>query len=36
MWGKPGQPRRKPVAILADRGYDHDTHRRLLCARREG
>ena len=23
--GKPGRPRRKPVTVLADRGYDHDT-----------
>ncbi len=30
--GKPGRPRRKPDIVLADRGYDHDKHRRLLRA----
>ncbi len=28
--GKRGRPRRKPDRLLADRGYDHDKHRRLL------
>ena len=31
--GKHGRPRQKPDAVLADRGYDHDKHRRLLWAR---
>jgi transposase len=31
--GKPGRPRQKPDLVLADRGYDHDKHRRLLWAR---
>ncbi|MFF3637211.1 transposase [Streptomyces sp. NPDC002250] len=26
-------PRRRPDALLADRGYDHDKHRRLLWQR---
>ncbi len=30
--GKVGRPRRKPDRVLADRGYDHDNHRRLLRA----
>jgi transposase len=30
--GKAGRPRRKPDRVLADRGYDHDKHRRLLRA----
>lgn len=30
--GKPGRPRQKPDRVLADRGYDHDKHRRLLRA----
>ncbi|MFB9967124.1 IS5 family transposase [Sinosporangium siamense] len=28
--GKPGRPRRRPDAVLADRGYDHDKYRRLV------
>lgn len=28
-----GRPRRRPDALLADRGYDHDKYRRLLRAR---
>jgi transposase len=32
--GKPGPPRRKPDAVLGDRGYDHDKYRRLLRQRR--
>jgi transposase len=31
--GRPGRPRRKPDRLLADRGYDHDSHRRALRAR---
>ena len=31
--GKVGRPRRKPDAVLADRGYDFVKHRRLLWAR---
>jgi transposase len=31
--GKAGRPRQKPDLVLADRGYDHDKHRRLLWAR---
>ena len=31
--GKVGRPRRKPDLVLADRGYDHDTYRRILRAR---
>lgn len=31
--GKPGRLRHKPDAMLADRGYDHGKHRRLLWAR---
>lgn len=30
--GKIGRPRQKPDRLLADRGYDHDKHRRLLRA----
>ena len=30
--GKVGRPRQKPDRLLADRGYDHDKHRRLLRA----
>jgi transposase len=30
--GKAGRPRQKPDRLLADRGYDHDKHRRLLRA----
>lgn len=28
--GRVGRPRRRPNALLADRGYDHDIYRRLL------
>ncbi|GHA44495.1 hypothetical protein GCM10010329_78960 [Streptomyces spiroverticillatus] len=28
--GKRGRPRRRPDAVLADRGYDHDKYRRLV------
>nr|WP_256123079.1 IS5 family transposase [Streptomyces sp. LUP47B] len=31
--GAVGRPRRRPDALLADRGYDHDKYRRLLRAR---
>jgi transposase len=31
--GKPGRPRLRAEALLADRGYDHDKYRRLLRAR---
>jgi transposase len=31
--GKVGRPRRKPDRVLGDRGYDHDSYRRLLWAR---
>ena len=31
--GRVGRPRRKPRMLVADRGYDHDTYRRLLRAR---
>jgi transposase len=31
--GRVGRPRRRPRAIVADRGYDHDKYRRLLRAR---
>ncbi len=31
--GKVGRPRRKPDLVLADRGHDHDTYRRILRAR---
>lgn len=31
--GVAGRPRRRPDALLADRGYDHDKYRRLLWAR---
>ena len=30
--GKQGRPRQKPDRVLADPGYDHDKHRRLLRA----
>jgi transposase len=30
--GKLGRPRQKPSRVPADRGYDHDKHRRLLRA----
>ncbi|SOD67468.1 Transposase DDE domain-containing protein [Streptomyces sp. 1222.2] len=33
MSGLVGRRRRRPDALLADRGYDHDTYRRLLRAR---
>jgi transposase len=32
--GKVGRPRRRPARVTADRGYDHDTYRRQLRARR--
>jgi hypothetical protein len=28
--GRRGRPRRKPDAVVADRGYDHDKYRILL------
>src|SRR6478736_3777563 len=28
--GKVGRPRQRPDRVTADRGYDHDSHRRLL------
>ncbi|CAL9677506.1 IS5 family transposase ISBugl2 [Streptomyces sp. enrichment culture] len=31
--GVVGRPRRRPDAVLADRGYDHDKYRRLLWQR---
>jgi transposase len=31
--GKRGRPRRRPYALLADRGYDSQRHRQLLHAR---
>jgi transposase len=31
--GRPGRPRRRPRALVADRGYDHDAYRRMLRAR---
>lgn len=31
--GPLGRARRRPARVIADRGSDHDTHRRLLCAR---
>ncbi|MET9524915.1 IS5 family transposase [Streptomyces coeruleorubidus] len=31
--GAVGRPRRRPDALLADRGYDHDKYRRLVRAR---
>jgi transposase len=31
--GKVGRPRQKPDVVFADRGYDHDKHRRLLRQR---
>ncbi|WP_417194163.1 IS5 family transposase [Streptomyces stelliscabiei] len=31
--GLVGRPRRRPDALLADRGYDHDKYRRLLWTR---
>ena len=32
--GKRGRPRRRPQALLGDRGYDSKAHRRKLRARR--
>ena len=32
--GRVGRPRRRPRALIADRGYDHDKYRRELRARR--
>lgn len=31
--GRIGRPRRRPHALLADRGYDHDIYRRRLWQR---
>jgi transposase len=31
--GRRGRPRHKPREVYADRGYDHDTYRRILRAR---
>ncbi|MDQ1040533.1 hypothetical protein QFZ75_006949 [Streptomyces sp. V3I8] len=31
--GRIGRPRPRPDTLLADRGYDHDTYRRLLWQR---
>ena len=31
--GRPGRPRRRPDSVIADRGYDHDSHRRQLRQR---
>ena len=31
--GKRGRPRRRADSLIADRGYDHDKHRRLLWQR---
>ena len=31
--GKRGRPRQRPDTLYADRGYDHDKHRRLLWGR---
>ena len=31
--GKVGRPRRRPERVTADRGYDHDSHRRQLRQR---
>jgi transposase len=31
--GRVGRPRRRPERLVADRGYDHDSHRRQLRAR---
>jgi Transposase DDE domain len=30
--GRRGRPRRRPQALHADRGYDHDTYRRMAWA----
>ncbi|MFD6347456.1 transposase [Streptomyces roseolus] len=32
--GRPGRPRRRPQALLGDKGYDSDPHRRELRRRR--
>ncbi|EFE72169.1 LOW QUALITY PROTEIN: transposase, partial [Streptomyces viridosporus ATCC 14672] len=32
--GRPGHPRRRPQALLGDKGYDSDSHRRELRKRR--
>ncbi|MFG1944897.1 transposase [Nonomuraea sp. NPDC048826] len=29
--GKRGRPRQRPDVVLADRGYDHDKYRALVC-----
>lgn len=31
--GRPGRPRRRPRTVQADRGYDHDKHRKILHAK---
>src|SRR5439155_16111604 len=31
--GAVGRPRFRPASLVADRGYDHDTHRRLVRKR---
>lgn len=31
--GRPGRPRRRPVRVYADRGYDHDKYRRAVRAK---
>lgn len=31
--GRPGRPRRRPDAVVGDRGYDSDPHRRALWQR---
>jgi transposase len=31
--GKRGRPRKRPAKVYADRGYDHDKHRRLVRKR---
>ena len=31
--GRVGRPRRRPDCVIADRGYDHDKHRRLVRER---
>jgi transposase len=28
--GRVGRPRRRPLTLIADRGYDHDRYRRLV------
>jgi transposase len=33
MRGRVGRPRRRPDALVADRGYDHDAYRRQLRRR---